>query len=42
MTGKIYLINPRLQYYPMTIYKVDEKSNPDPLAWETELLLPYQ
>ena len=42
MTGKINLINPRLQYYPMTIYKVDEKSNPDPLAWETELLLPYQ
>ena len=42
MTGKLKLINPRLQYYPMTVYKVDEKSNPDPLAWETELLLPYQ
>ena len=42
MTEKINLMNPKLQYYPMTIYKVDKKSNPDPLAWETELLLPYR
>ena len=42
MIEKINLINPKLQYYPITIYKVNEKSNPDPLVWETELLLPYQ
>ena len=42
MYEKLNLINPKLQYYPITIYKVDEESSPDPLEWETELLLPYQ
>ena len=42
MKEKINLLNPSLQYYPMTIYKVYKKPNPDPLAWETELLLPYR
>ena len=42
MKEKINLLNPSLQYYPRTIYKVGKQSNPDPLAWETELLLPYQ
>ena len=42
MYEKLNLINPKLQYYPITIYKVDEDSSPDPLEWETELLLPYQ
>ena len=42
MYEKLNLINPKLQYYPITIYKVDEESSPDPLEWETELLLPYK
>ena len=42
MNEEIKLLNPRLQYYPRTIYKVDRKSNADPLSWETELFLPYQ
>ena len=42
MYEKLNLINPKPQYYPITIYKVDEESSPDPLEWETELLLPYQ
>ena len=42
MYEELNLINPKLQYYPITIYKVDEESSPDPLEWETELLLPYK
>ena len=36
------LLNPKLLYYPLTIYIVNKKSDKDPLTWETQLLLPYK
>ena len=42
LNTEMELLNPKLLYYPLTIYIVNKKSDKDPLTWETQLLLPYK